>query len=88
MKELRRLKPSHRQAIRLITAGLPVKDAADLIGISRTFMSTVYRSDVGREYALHLEEKADDYVACLIALGLVPSQICSAKARESITGDA
>ena len=67
---------------------MPVKDAAALIGISRTFMSTVYRSEVGQEYALYLEEKADDYVACLIALGLVPEHICSAKARESITGSA
>tara|TARA_R110001592_G_scaffold4251_2_gene23823 strand:+ start:654 stop:920 length:267 start_codon:yes stop_codon:yes gene_type:complete len=88
MKELRILKPSHRQAIRLIAAGLPVKDAAALIGISATFMSTVYRSDVGQDFALHLEEKADDYVACMIALGLVPEHICSAKSREAITGSA
>ena len=86
MRELRVLKPIHKQAIRLIVAGMPVKDAAVLIGISRTYMSTVYRSDLGQEFAKHLEEVADTYVACLMALGLVPEQVISDRARESISG--
>jgi len=62
-------------AIRLIFLGMPVKEAAEHIGISRTFMSTVYRSEVGQEYLKHLMGITNSYVAAMVALGLTPADI-------------
>ena len=58
-----------------------VKDAAKLIGVSPTYMSSVYRSREGRDFELYLHAKADDYVARMMALGLVPELI-----RDAIGG--
>jgi len=66
------LKPSHMAAIRLIFLGMPVKEAADLIGVSHTYMSTVYRSRQGQEFALYLQNLANVYTARMLALGLMP----------------
>lgn len=62
-------------AIRLIVLGLPVKEAADLIGVSHTYMSSVYRSSQGREFALALYAAANDYTARMLALGLMPRHL-------------
>jgi hypothetical protein len=67
-------------------AGMPVQEAAKVIGINRTFMSTVYRSDVGQKFALHCEGLANNYVACLMALGLTPARICSSRDCYIING--
>lgn len=73
-----RLSPRHRMAIRAITSGMAVTDAAQWIGLSRVRMSQVYRSPAGQAYAMYLEALADDYVARMLALGLTPQHIASA----------
>ena len=75
---VRSLTPRLRQAIRCIVAGMTTRDASELIGISETRMSQVYRSPLGQGYALYLEALADDYVARMLALGLTPQHIASA----------
>lgn len=73
------LTPKHRQAIRLIVLGMPVGEVAALFNVSFTRMSQVYRCDLGQAFALHLEALANDYVARMLALGLTPRHISSAK---------
>ncbi len=82
MHDLRILKPSHMNAIRLIALGMPVKDAADLIGVSHTYMSTVYRSRQGQEFALALYAAANEYTARMLALGLMPRHIAGGASRD------
>lgn len=59
----------------MIAVGLPVHEAAGAIGISSTFMSTVKNSRQGREYLAELNALADNYAACIVALGITPGQI-------------
>jgi len=79
MRELHNLKPAHIVALRLIAVGLPVHEAAQAIGISSTFMSTVKNSRQGREYLAELNALADDYAAQIVALGLSTTLIRGAK---------
>lgn len=81
MRELRILKHSHMNAIRLIALGMPVQDAADLIGVSRSYMSTIYRSRQGQEFALALYAMANEYTARMLALGLTPRHIAAGASR-------
>lgn len=69
------LKPSHIAAIRLIFLGMSVKEAAQHIGVSRVWMSTIYHSEAGKAYLKHLMDKTDQYAAALVALGLMPADI-------------
>lgn len=73
-----KLSPRHRVALRCIVSGMPVGDAAALIGLSPQRTSHVYRSPAGQAYAMYLEALADDYVARMLALGLTPQHIASA----------
>ena len=75
MDDVNRLTPKHRQLIRLLVAGLPLLEASQCVGLSMSWCSKVYCSQVGQEFAHMLEDKANDYAACLMALGLVPSNV-------------
>lgn len=77
-RPLKTLAPRHRQAIRLIVLGLPLEDAAALIGVTPNRLCTIYRGPVGQAFALHLESLANDYTARMLALGLTPRHISAA----------
>lgn len=70
-----KLKHWHEAAIRAIFVGMRVRDAAELHGVGRTYMSMVYHSEAGQAYLRHLMDLTNQYTACMVALGLQPSDI-------------
>ena len=75
---LKNLTPRHEHALRLIALGLPVGEAAQVIGISEPRMSWIYHSAQGRAFVLALYAAANDYTARMLALGLTPRHISAA----------
>ena len=75
---LKNLTPRHEYALRLIALGLPVGEAAQVIGISEPRMSWIYHSTKGRAFILALYAAANDYTARMLALGLTPRHISAA----------
>ena len=81
MRVLHKLKPSHYVALRLIALGMSVREAAELIGISPTYLSTIKSSELGQAYILKLHALANEYTARLMALGLTPAHILQSSGK-------
>ena len=73
----RGLSPKHRQAIRLLFAGLPSRDVGPLLGVRADTVRAWRCSEPGKAYWQELEDRADTYVCALVALGLTPETIAA-----------
>ena len=82
-RPLQNLSARHRQAIRLLVAGADLHTAAEATGLSPNRLCTVRHTDVGQAFALHLESLANDYIARMLALGIVPEHIARAVGQRT-----
>jgi hypothetical protein len=68
-----------RAALRLISLGMTVTQAAEATHIERRVVSKYLHSEEGSAYMRHLQDLADHYAACMSALGLVPADVIRPK---------